>query len=393
MRVIVIGAGVLGASAAFHLAAAGASAVLVDQAHDGRATAAGAGIVCPWLSEAADAAWRRIADAGACYLPELVERLAGFGERDVGFRKVGALSVAWDDAELDRIERAVLARRDEAPTLGPAVGAAVGPAIGSVSRLSPQQARALFPPLHPALAAVHVSGGARVDGRLLAAALCRALERQGGQVRRGVVELLTDGPRVVGVRIGGERLPADSVVLAGGAWAPAMLAPLGLALAVTPQRGQITHLHLDGAATGGWPVVLPPGNHYLLAFEGGRVVVGATRERDAGFDYRVTAAGQAEVLNQALAVAPGLASATLIETRIGFRPVGPGARPLLGVARGVPGLVIGNGLGPSGLTIGPYAGRLLAQAALGQPPDLDLAPYDPLRPCTGSVQADADALR
>jgi D-amino-acid dehydrogenase len=42
-------------------------------------------------------------------------------------------------------------------------------------------------------------------------------------------------------------------------------------------------------------------------------------------------------------------------------------------------LLIGNGLGASGLTIGPYAGLLLAQAALGQPTGLPLGPYDPLR--------------
>jgi len=381
MRVVVIGGGVLGASAAFHLAVAGAETVLVDRADYGRATAAGAGIVCPWLSEAADAAWYRIASAGARYLPTLVEHLAEFNESELGFRKVGALSVAWDDAELDRIERVVRARRAEAPE------------AGEVSRLSPQQARALFPPLHPALAAVHVAGGARIDGRLLAAALCRALERQGGLVRRGMVDLVADGGRITGVRIGNEPIAADKVVLAAGAWASAMLASLGLTLAVEPQRGQITHLHLDGVETGGWPVVLPPGSHYLLAFGGGRVVVGATRERGAGFDYRVTAGGQAEVLNQALAVAPGLGGATLVETRIGFRPVGPSARPLLGSARGMDGLVIGNGLGPSGLTIGPYAGRLLAQVALEQAPDLDMTPYDPLRPHIGTSLADADVIR
>ena len=111
------------------------------------------------------------------------------------------------------------------------------------------------------------------------------------------------------MRAGGERIEADAVVVAAGAWAPALLAPVGVPLAVEPQRGQITHLHLDGVDTAAWPVVLPPGSHYLIAFEGGRVVAGATRERGAGFDHRVTAAGQAEVLNQALAVAPGLAGA------------------------------------------------------------------------------------
>ena len=381
MRVIVIGAGILGASAAFHVALAGAQAVLVDQAHDGRATAAAAGIVCPWLSEAADPEWYRIASAGARYLPTLVQRLAEFEEQELGFRRVGALSVSRSEKDLDWIEGLVLARQAGAPE------------AGDVSRLSPQQARSLFSPLHPELAAVHVSGGARVDGRLLAGALCRAMERQGGTLQRGRARLLTDGVRVTGACVGGERIEADVVILAAGAWAPALLAPLGLTLAIEPQRGQIVHLRMEGVETGGWPVVLPPGSHYLLAFEGGRVVAGATRERGAGFDCRVTAAGQAEVLNQALAVAPGLGHATVLETRIGFRPLGPDARPLLGAAAGMDGLVIGNGMGPSGLTIGPFAGRLLAQVALGQPPDLPLASYDPLRPRTGASASDADAIR
>ncbi len=381
MRVIVIGAGVLGASAAFHAASAGAQVVLVDQVHDGRATAAGAGIICPWLSGSTDAEWYRIASAGARYLPTLVQHLAGLGEHELGYRRVGALSVSWSEKDLDRIERLVLARRAQAPE------------AGDVSRMGSRQARALFPPLHPELAAVHVSGGARVDGRLLAAALCRALERQGGTWRRGAATLLAHGGRVTGACVGSEAIEADAVILAAGAWAPALLAPLGLTLAVEPQRGQITHLRMEGVETGSWPVVLPPGSHYLIAFEGGRVVAGATRERGTGFDCRVTAAGQAEVLNQALAVAPGLGQATLIETRIGFRPLGPGARPLLGAAAGLEGLVIGNGMGPSGLTIGPFAGRLLAQAALGQPPDLPLEPYDPFRPHTGASASDADAIR
>jgi len=381
MRVIVIGAGVLGASAAFHLALAGAQAVLVDQAHDGRATAAGAGIVCPWLSEAADPEWYRIASAGARYLPTLVQHLAELGEHELGFRRVGALSVSRSERDLDRIEGLVLARKADAPE------------AGEVSRLSPHQARTLFPPLHPELAAVQVSGGARVDGRLLAGALCRAMGQQGGTLRRGTARLLTDGVRVTGACVDDERIEADAVILAAGAWAPALLAPLGLTLAIEPQRGQIVHLRMEGVETDGWPVVLPPGSHYLLAFEGGRVVAGATRERGAGFDCRVTAAGQAEVLNQALAVAPGLGHATVIETRIGFRPLGPDARPLLGAVAGMDGLVIGNGMGPSGLTIGPFAGRLLAQVALGQPPDLPLAPYGPLRPRTGASASDADAIR
>jgi D-amino-acid dehydrogenase len=41
------------------------------------------------------------------------------------------------------------------------------------------------------------------------------------------------------------------------------------------------------------------------------------------------------------------------------------------------GLIVGNGLGAAGLTIGPYAGRLLAQICMGEKPNTDTAPYAP----------------
>ena len=74
-------------------------------------------------------------------------------------------------------------------------------------------------------------------------------------------------------------------------------------------------------------------------------------------------------------VAPGLGSATMIETRVGFRPISPDGKPQLGSVRGWDGLLIGNGMGPSGLTIGPYAGKLLAQLAFRASQRVDLSAY------------------
>jgi glycine/D-amino acid oxidase-like deaminating enzyme len=189
---------------------------------------------------------------------------------------------------------------------------------------------------------------------------------------------------VAGVRLNGETLPADAVVVAAGAWMPELLRPLGIDLTIRPQRGQIAHLRLPEQETKSWPVILPPGSHYLVPFDESRVVAGATRESEAGFDYRVTAAGQAEVLAEALRIAPGLGAATMCETRVGFRPVSHDGRPLLGRVRGAEGLVIGNGLGAAGLTIGPFAGKLLADLVLGGHIALNLAPFDPSR--TGSPE-------
>lgn len=374
MRIAIIGGGVLGASTAFHLAQAGAEVVLADAAYDGRATAAGAGIVCPWVS-GIEGAFYALYAAGARYYPELVAALAACGEHDLGYARVGGLCVSDNAAELDFIADYVSARARETPE------------AGEVRRLSAGEARTLFPPLRTDLAGVLVTGGARVDGRRMTAALQRAAQRLGVVWRNGEAALATAGGKVTGMRIGEETIAADAVVVAAGAWAPSVLQPLRATLAVAPMRGQIMHFQLPGADTGSWPVVLPQTEHYLLAFENGRVVAGATREAGAGFDYRVTAGGQAEVLRHALQVAPGLAPASVVETRVGFRPASLDGLPTLGRVRGVEGLLVGNGLGAAGLTIGPFAGKLLAEVALGREPAIDLRTFDPLRGAGKAIQA------
>src|SRR5258708_32509603 len=77
---------------------------------------------------------------------------------------------------------------------------------------------------------------------------------------------------------------ADAVVAATGAWTNWFLEPAGVAVAVTPERGQIAHISLEPADTSRWPVVLPgETGHYLLAFDGSRVVAGGARESGGGF--------------------------------------------------------------------------------------------------------------
>ena len=367
MKVVVVGAGILGASTAYHLAREGCDVALVDRADEGRATAAGAGIVCPWGSPTEDAPGYALLAGGARYYRPLVAMLAEDGEHDLGYAQVGGLYVPSGPGELDAVERRARARALEAPE------------AGRIERLSPVDARALFPPLRPDRPALFVSGGARVDGRRVAAALQRAAAKRGARLVNGSAELILRGNRALGVRVDGESIEADAVVVAAGAWAPKALEPAGVQLAVAPQRGQIVHLRLPGTDTARWPVLLPLNSYYLLAFEDSRVVIGATRETNSGFDYRLTAAGVAEVLNAGLAVAPGLASWTVHEIRIGFRPVAHDNRPKLGPVPGFDNLLVGNGLGPSGLSMGPYSGALLANATLGRPSELALTPYAVLK--------------
>ncbi len=151
-------------------------------------------------------------------------------------------------------------------------------------------------------------------GAELAAALARAAVRRGAVVRDGEADLARGSGRVAGVRLGGELIEGDAVVAATGAWTRSFLQAAGLTVPVEAQRGQIMHISLGEVDTSRWPVVLPGASgHYLLAFDDGRIVAGATRETGSGFDYRITPAGLAEILEQALAVAPGLADGTYLE--------------------------------------------------------------------------------
>src|SRR5919112_500559 len=115
MRVAVIGAGILGSSVAYHLAMKGIEVEIIDEVHQGKATLAGAGIVCPWATKATDPEWYPLYAAGARYYADLVEGLTRCGETDLGYGRVGALVVAEDRTELEAAEQRIQSRIAHAP--------------------------------------------------------------------------------------------------------------------------------------------------------------------------------------------------------------------------------------------------------------------------------------
>lgn len=362
MRVVIVGAGILGSSVAYHLSLIkGVEVTVIDEAHQGKATLAGAGIVCPWATKVTDPDFYRFYAAGGAYYRPLVAGLTERGETEFGYRQVGALVLAETEAQLEEIEARVLPRVADVPE------------AGEVRRASAAETKAMFPPLREGLMALFIPGGARVEARGIAGAMMRTAQANGVVLHQGHAEITREGATAK-VSVDGKALDADLVIVTAGAWANQTLAGIGASIGVAPQRGQIVHLGVK-EETIDWPVLLPQASHYMLAFDDNRVVVGATRESGVGFDYRLTAGGQAEVLNFGLELAPGLADATHIETRIGIRPMAEGYKPLIGALPGFDNVLIGNGLGAGGLTMGPLAGKLLSQIATGQTPDLDLAPY------------------
>ena len=82
---------------------------------------------------------------------------------------------------------------------------------------------------------------------------------------------------------------------------------------------------------------------------------------------------------------PAFADAGLAASWTGVYDVTPDWNPVLGPLPGIDGLHVAFGFSGHGFKLSPMIGRIVAQAALGQPPDLPLAPYSIERFATGRL--------
>jgi D-amino-acid dehydrogenase len=353
---VVVGGGIVGAAAGYFLADAGAEALLVDRADEGRATAAGAGIVAPATSVGAPESWYDFGLRAAARYPDLDAALRAAGE-ETGYAPCDLLHVGFEGERdaLDRLERGIRGRAARFDAVDP----------DAVSRLSGEAARERFAPLGSVAGALRYADAARVTGDRFAAALRSVGEARGLTVREGeATGVDVEGGEVAAVRLDGERVETGAAVVAGGAWSAAFAADLGVEIPVDPQRGQIAHLRTEGTDEDR-PIVQTFREIYLVPWPDGRIAAGATREDGVGFDPRATVGGVEEVLSQVRRVAPGLDDAELAAVRVGLRPVPADGLPLVGPVPGVGGAYVATGHGATGLQLGPYSGEAVAGMITG----------------------------
>lgn len=369
--VVVVGGGLVGTALAYELVMSGARVALVDRHDAGRATDAGAGILSPETMSQADPSWFALAMGAGEHYRALVPALEADGTRSTGYAVTGLLRIGFREWEDDLFATNIALARARCPD--------------EVEEITTDEARRRFPPLGDIRNAWYSRRAARVDGRSMTAALLDAATGAGLTVVDDTVDSVTTGAgRVAGVvtAVGGV-LAGDAVVIAGGAWTPAVADQLAVHIPVVPVRGQIVHVRLEGVDTDSWPIVSPLLSQYILPWPDGRLVVGATVEPDAGFDARVTAAGMRQLFGEMLRLAPGLGDATFLEIRAGLRPVSADDAPVLGRLPGWENAYVCTGHGANGLLLGPYSAHLVAELVSGRTPALDLAPFGVTRFPTG----------
>jgi glycine oxidase len=304
-----------------------------------------------------------LAIESARQFPALAEELKDRTGMDIGYRQVGRLQVAFDDAG----ERRLRSERGWRVDRG-----AIVPWLDRAAALD------LEPALNPAVqAAIYQADEDQLLPLAFAQALARAAADLGAVVREGAAidRLLIEGDRVVGVGLGDERVRADEVVIANGSWAGSWSAALELPIPVRPIRGQLVGLRTPGTAL---RTVIDAGDGYALTKPDGSTIVGTTVE-DIGFDARPTAGAVESLLRLASQLAPRLADATVTGAWAGLRPGTPDGMPLIGRLPGWRGVVLAAGHFRQGILLAPITAELVGDLLARRRPRLALEAFDPGR--------------
>jgi len=344
--VVIVGGGVIGCALAYELAGRGVSVTVLERDSLGaHASTVAAGMLAPLSESARPDARFELGVRSLARFAELAPALKDETGVDIELLPSGTLRVALAEADEVELRRAEKWQRAQGM---------------SAEWLEAATAREREPALAPTIRGALWSGGEQqVNPKRLLAALAQAAGRRGVRFLEGTpaLGLIASDGRVQGVRTSSGTIAAQTVVLAAGPWTGALGAELGLALPITPKRGQLLHLHMTPQ-----PLRHMLGAHhcYLVPRADGTIIVGATVE-DAGYDRRPSAAGIAYLLGILPYVAPIVATAEFRAVEVGLRPWSADGLPLLGCMPELPGVVVATGHGRNGILLAPITAQLLAR--------------------------------
>lgn len=367
---IVIGAGVIGTSVAYNLAAMGAKRVLVlerDQIGSGT-TSQSSGILRTHYSVVENIA---LAQQSWAIFENFAEHLQD-ENASAGLVRCGYLIAAPEGSKLAPLSEALAAQ--EARGI-------------EVLRLSPQEAAERLPICRfddAALIGFEPDAGF-ADAYLVASSYARAARRLGVKFMEGerVTRLLLEQQRVVGVETNSGVFHAPVVISTQNIWSHELTQWTGIEVLLLPERHKVIALEGPEAYTYSMPVYKDlgsPGMLYCRSYGGRQMLVseGTAGEALSGPDNNqgdISMDDVAHVGEQVSQRFPSFAEAGLASAWTGVYDVTPDWNPVLGAVPDVPGLVVGFGFSGHGFKLSPAVGRVLAQEALGQPTDVPLMPY------------------
>ena len=408
-RVVVVGAGMVGVSAALWLQESGHEVTLIDRGAPGRGTSYGnAGIFATYACIPINAP-RRIVDAPSMlldprsplsiqwsYLPRFLPWALRFlsacrpGRVRATVRALASILERAEEGFLPLARRAGIE-----PLLGPAGALYVYESEESWRRDRGNRERRrahgvamrdLDPSevyeLEPALAHVVHRGSYLEDVFYLRSphrvvdGLARAFVQWGGRLRQAEVRTIGGGvPGLLEVVTAGERILADRVVVASGAWSTRLLGRLADDIPLDTERGYHV-VFPEAASLLNRPVAPVDGGFFMTPMEGGLRAAGTIEF--AGLDAPPRPARVDALTAAARRLLPDLGEPA--ESWLGFRPTLPDSLPAIGPLPSDPRILCAFGHQHLGMTLGGITGKLIAELVDGTgPPSVDLAPFRPDR--------------
>jgi len=233
--------------------------------------------------------------------------------------------------------------------------------------------------LEPALAASRISfaGGLHYhqeqtgDAHKFTVALAAAAERLGASFDygRNVVRLTHSGGKVTGAETDQGEQQADAVLLSLGCHSANLVRPLGLRLPIYPVKGYSQTFAADGA--GAPKMALQDVAHKTgITPFGDRLRIAGTAELD-GFNKRADPRRAAAMLDDLMTILPNCGDPSKAELWTGLRPLTPDCAPIIGPSPRE-NLYLDTGHGSLGWTLACGSGRVIADIISGRPPTVSL---------------------
>jgi D-amino-acid dehydrogenase len=408
MKVLVLGAGVIGTTTAHYLAEAGCEVEVLDRRAGAamETSFANAGGICPgfagpwaapgmltkiigWLGRRdAPLALRLTADrhqwswlirfARNCTAERFrrnkarMQRIAHYSKAClVALRQ--QTGIAYDGASNGVLQ--LFRTQEELDGAGAA--ARVLDSFGVAHRLlDAAEIRAIEPALaHSTLSfagALHLPDDETGDCHLFTTALAARLRDRGVQFHFATTaqSLITDGEAVTGVMTDRDLLQADAYVMALGSFAPLLLRPIGIKLPIYPVKGYALTVPVARDDHAPRSSVIDEHSKLMMTRLGTRLRAAGIAQI-GGYDDVLDKGRCAFIRDTAAALFPQAGDYRSATYWAGLRPMTPDGPPYLGVTR-YRNLYLNVGQGSNGWTQACGCGRIIADLVAGRTPEIDL---------------------
>ena len=374
--VVIVGAGIMGVSTAYHLARRNSGRVVVlerDSVCSGSTALASGGIRHQYAN--------RLGIELTTHSIVTYERFEEEFGVDPNFRQHGYLILVTTEDELAVARRSVALQR----SLG--VDVELLDAAG-VRRLAP------YLRSDDLLGGTYSPRDGYADPYLCTTAMAARARELGVVIRQqqAVRSFTRDGHRVTGVVTDTGAVEAGAIVIATGAWSGVVGELAGVVIPVRPHRRHkfVTAAFPPDAIPAAAPFVIDPHAGVSMRREGPGMLLGiGNREEPASFSTEVDRSLEARVVERAVHRAPALADARLMKGWAGLYEMTPDQTGIVSAVPAAPGLYVIAGFSGHGFMHGPIAGRLMAEIVTeGRGITMDATPLELARFARGAAQVE-----